>query len=103
MSKKIPWLAAVLNFVIPGAGYVYVGNRVKFGVLLLAGMALMVLGPSPEYVETVDVSPESLASDPGFLVMAVASLLMALGFAYDGYRDAKHHNMQFPAAGNDST
>lgn len=93
-TKKVAWLAALLNFILPGAGYVYVGQRLKFGVLLLAGMVLVTFGPRPEYASQTTIDPSTLATDPGVLVMGVAALLIALGFAYDGYCDAKTYNQQ---------
>lgn len=92
MKKKHAWLAAVLNFLVPGAGYLYVGSRVRFGVLLIAGMALMTFGPQPEYVSDIEIDYSVAAQDPGFIVLSIAAVMVAGGFAYDAYLDAKQHN-----------
>ena len=38
MKKKNPWLAAILNFVLPGYGFAYLGTT----PLVLAGIVLLV-------------------------------------------------------------
>lgn len=90
MNTKHPWLAAILNFVVPGAGYLYAGTRVKFGILLIAAMILVLFGPTPGYTEEVDA--QTLAADPSTIVMGIAGLMVSIGFAYDAYIDVKHHN-----------
>ena len=92
MIRKTPWAAALFNFLVPGAGYVYVGHRLKFGVLLIAGTALTIFGPAPEYASDVPEDISLLINDPGVLVMAIAAFLIAAGFGYDGYTDALEHN-----------
>lgn len=92
MSSKTPWAAALFNFLVPGAGYVYVGNRLKFGVLLIAGTALTIFGPAPEYASDVPEDLSLLVGDPGVLVMAISAFLIAAGFGYDSYMDAVEHN-----------
>ena len=37
MKRKSRGLAALLNFLLPGVGYLYVGRRVGFAVLLFIG------------------------------------------------------------------
>lgn len=90
MNTKHPWLAAVLNFAVPGAGYLYAGTRVKFGILLIAAMILVLFGPAPGYIPEVD--GQTLATDPSTIVMGIAGLMVSIGFAYDAYIDAKHRN-----------
>ena len=106
MMQKTPWAAALFNFLVPGAGYVYVGRRLKFGVLLIAGTALTIFGPAPEYANEAPEDIALLVGDPGVLVMAISALLIAAGFAYDGYNDAVEHNnklAELGAAGDDSS
>ncbi|MBI4174293.1 MAG: hypothetical protein HY517_01500 [Candidatus Aenigmarchaeota archaeon] len=76
MPKKNPWLAAVLNFLLYGLGYIYNGKRVGLGILLL--VADLVMG----FIYMVMLSVE-------LLVFAFPLLLMAVGFAYDGYKEAE--------------
>ncbi len=92
MMQKTPWAAALFNFLVPGAGYVYVGRRLKFGVLLVAGAALTIFGPAPEYANDAPEDIALLVGDPGVVVMAISALIIAAGFAYDGYNDAVEHN-----------
>jgi hypothetical protein len=41
MKKKNPVLAAILNLILPGIGYVYSGKRIGFGIgLILVGSML---------------------------------------------------------------
>lgn len=77
---KKPWLAAVLNFLFYGVGYIYVGRRVLFGVvLLIVGIAETVFWLS---TGTMTMPPEFIAT----------SLAASGAFAYDGYRDAQERN-----------
>lgn len=92
MKKKNPWIAAILNFLVPGTGYLYAGTRVRFGVLLIAAMVLWTFGPTPQYAQDVTVDPQSLLTDSGVIVMAIAGVMIAFGFAYDAYFDVKQHN-----------
>ena len=79
-ESKNPWLAAVLNFIIPGVGYLYVGRRTEFAVILLAGwiISLGVSGSAFAGASTFDAG-----------LIALSELLMMMAFAYDGYMSAK--------------
>lgn len=92
--KKYPWLAAVLNFILPGAGYLYAGTRIRFGILLVAAMILWSFGPTPKYAQDVSIDPHTAANDPGLVVMTIAGVMIAAGFAYDAYIDTKVRNGQ---------
>ncbi len=92
MKKKNPWIAAILNFLVPGTGYLYAGTRVRFGVLLIAAMVLWMFGPTPQYAQDVTVDPQSLVTDPGVIVMTIAGAMIAFGFAYDAYFDVRQYN-----------
>lgn len=76
--KKRPWLAALLNFVIPGVGYLYNGKRKLFGMLLiLVGV-----------VSTTDMVYNNWF--PPFTILGVISLfIMLISFGYDAYQEAK--------------
>lgn len=85
MAKKIghkkPWLAAFLNLIVPGVGYLYLGKRKAFSVLLL--ISLVVFGLA-------------LFSDPGLykgygesLLAGVSGFIVGLAFAVDAYLMAK--------------
>ena len=79
MAKQLkkPWVAAVLNFILYGLGYVYVGKRVGFGIgLLLSGIILywgVSIGDLPA-------------------VVWIDSIILAFLFAYDGYKTAEEVN-----------
>lgn len=74
---KSGWWAAILNFVLPGLGYLYTGRKRQFfsvGLLVSSVIAYF--------------SPTSWRADldaPAVL----SSLLLSLIFAIDGYRDAR--------------
>ena len=74
---KHPWLAAVLNFALPGLGYLYLGSkRNYFSVgLLLAGV--------------VSVFSPALWSSEVDLPLLVGGVIFAAVFAVDAYEDAK--------------
>lgn len=78
--KKNPWVAAGLNIIISGLGYIYVGNRREFGFLLLAGeiMTFFALVQNPVLL--------SLLSSGWILI---ASILWKAALALDGYSDAR--------------
>ncbi len=92
VKRKIPWLAAALNLLIPGAGYIYVGTRLRFGVLLVAAATIVLFAPVSQEAETADVDLEVLTTDPTLITMLVAAVFIAIAFAYDGWCDAKAHN-----------
>ncbi len=78
--KKNPWAAAFLNFVLPGAGYLYLGKRKLFSAFLIVGLIIfgMWTYSSPQM--------EQVYYNVWF---NLSSLLIMLGFAIDAYNDAK--------------
>lgn len=70
---KKPWLAAILNFLLPGLGYVYVGKRSAFGIGLVLTSVLLWWG-----VGIDDMPP----------ITWVDGLITSILLAYDGYNDA---------------
>jgi len=74
-----PWLAALLNLLLPGLGYVYTGKRVGFGVGILFTSLILFYGV-----------PSSAISN----ILWLDSFIMALLFAYDGYRTAEEVNLK---------
>jgi hypothetical protein len=72
-------VAAILNFYIWGLGYLYIGKRRGFGILLLLGFAFPVLD--------LLYPPESLPPLTGIRLVSIAGyLILSLAFAYDAYR-----------------
>lgn len=91
---KYPWLAAALNFVLPGAGYLYLGVRIRFGTLLIAATVLSVFAPTAdELTQTPTPGLSQLLGNPGVTVIMVAGFMVAVAFAYDAYSEAGLLNM----------
>lgn len=76
---KNPWIAALLNFFLMGAGTFYIGRRRALGVgLTLGALALT-------YVElSLQTAAPSL-----FPIMFAAVFVMNTLFALDGYQEAQ--------------
>ncbi|OGI71102.1 hypothetical protein A3B84_03015 [Candidatus Nomurabacteria bacterium RIFCSPHIGHO2_02_FULL_35_13] len=80
---KKPWLACVLNIVLPGVGYIYVGNRVVFGILLFISNLIV-------WTSSVSLSE---FSNSAIGIMVISGIVMIIAFAYDGYKDAQETNL----------
>jgi len=80
-KKKIknPWLSAILNFILPGLGYVYVGKRVGFGIGLVVWGAILLYS-----IATIELHP----------VVWLDAFVMDILFAYDGYKTAEEVNKE---------
>ncbi len=76
-KQKKPWLAAILNFLVAGLGYIYVGKRVGFGVGMIA-VTIIYLGLTWNY----EYPP----------IDWLVGIALALLFAYDGYTTAEEVN-----------
>jgi hypothetical protein len=72
---KLPWLAALLNFILPGFGYLYVWG-IRFHWKSLFGISLIIVQL---------LLWRFTAVNTGDLLMIPFSIV----FAYDAYRDAK--------------
>jgi hypothetical protein len=79
MAKK-PWLAAVLNIILSGTGYLYVGKRKVFGTLLLVGELLGLI-----WVFTDPIALQLVTN----VWVNLAGLLWIIAIAIDAYNDAK--------------
>ena len=79
MAKQLkkPWASAILNFLLPGLGYVYTGKRTAFGIGLLLSSIILYWG-----VSFTDLPP----------VVWVDAFILAILFAYDGYKTAEEVN-----------
>lgn len=78
---KRPWLAALLNVVLSGLGYIYVGKRKTFGILLMISELISLIALSLNYEAAVE-----FASNPWILVSGV---FMIVALAIDAYNEAK--------------
>jgi hypothetical protein len=84
MSKtKKPWLAAVLNLVLNGVGYIYNGKRVVFGVLILISSIISY------FIEGSDIN---ILSSEVKVIAVAAYLIMTIAFTLDAYQEAKEIN-----------
>ena len=81
MTKKYPWVAAVLNFFIPGAGYLYIGKRKIFSYILLAGTIIAFsLG---------FVSGYKKEQNPVPWIYFLAGFAYNTAFGYDAFQESK--------------
>jgi len=83
-TKKDPWLAALLNFIFTGLGYLYVGKRKTFGALLLTSEFLVFA-----WILIDATAREMLTALTSSPLKVLATLLLAVAFALDAYNDAK--------------
>ncbi len=79
--ERHPGIAAVLNFVIWGTGYIYNGNR------LLKGVGLIIFELF-ELMFVVFSGFTQLVHFPG-IIFLLSHLILALILAYDAYKDGK--------------
>jgi hypothetical protein len=80
--KKMPWLAALLNFFLMGLGTAYNGRRIPLGLALTVGAGLLT------YVEQ---NLQAVAPNL-YWVMFGAVFLNNTFLAIDGWREAKAVN-----------
>jgi len=82
-----PWIAAVLNFFLMGAGTLYNGRRKAVGIALTVGAIMLT------YVE---LNLQTAA--PGlYPIMFAAVFIINSLMAYDGYTEAKAISAAAPA------
>lgn len=81
---KKPWLACLLNIIFPGVGYIYVGNRVMFGILFFIS-SLIVFSSS---LSLEDISIKMLG------IIIVSGVFQLIALAYDAYKDAEEVNFR---------
>ncbi len=76
---KEAWIAALLNFLVPGVGYIYAKKRVVFGIIMFLSMVIFSIYSSLLY---------NLYEIPAYLNMFFAAfLILSVGFAYDIYTE----------------
>lgn len=76
---KNPWIAAVLNFVLWGLGYIYIGRRRLFGTLMLISDIMLGI----IYFLFLMV-PQSFLI---LILMEIPFVIISLAFAYDAYKE----------------
>jgi len=85
LKKKKPWLAATLNILISGLGYIYTGKRKIFG-------SLLILMEIDQYI-WIFMNPSILNLAKSFWSISV-NLLFILAVSIDGYNTAKEVNIE---------
>ncbi len=80
--KKNPWIAAVLNFLFCGAGYLYLGRRMGPALLMTVGGTV---------VQVLEISQSPIFRTPmwdlwPFFIGGLVTL--KIGLAIDGYQEA---------------
>lgn len=81
--KKNPIVAAVLNFMLFGAGYLYLGKKTLPAVMIMVG------GTTAQVIEIM-VSPILGNNIPALWPFLLGGLVVTkLGLAVDGYQAAK--------------
>jgi hypothetical protein len=81
--KKNPWVAAVLNFLLCGGGYLYLGRRMLPAVLLTVGGTT---------VQVLEISQSPIFRQPMWNLWPIflGGLVVAkVGLAIDAYREAQ--------------
>ena len=77
---KNPTIAAILNFFLSGAGYLYLGKKRAFGSLVL-------LGSIAAWIHYYLAPPPQNWYD--FSILDVGYFIFGVGFAYDAYTLAR--------------
>ncbi len=80
--RKNPWIAAILNVILSGLGYLYIGTRRTFAVLLI-------ITELASYVFLTTPAGSAIMSEANSLFFNAIAVLYVLAFAIDGYNEAK--------------
>ena len=89
---KNPWIAAVLNFFFPGAGYLYTGRRRALGaVFLLGAIGLTVVEQSAAIFPVLGIDAAGLqtAAPEVYSLLFATVFLMNTAFAVDAWQEAR--------------
>ena len=84
--KKNPWIAAILNLIFFGGGYIYNGKRVGLGMALIVALLLIRYGEIAIYLT-------NLVQDK-WIVLFVGLVVLQFSLATDAYKEAKSINSQ---------
>lgn len=83
-QTKNPWVSAVLNFILPGLGYIY--GRKKRMVFSVGLLVLSIWVAIHDWNEITAILSGKTGITEHFLLFII---LYPLVFAYDAFRDAK--------------
>lgn len=81
---KNPWIAALLNFLLFGGGYIYNGNRRMLGVALVLGWILIRVGEIKIYLTGLVTNH--------WLILFCGLVVLQFSFAADAYKEAREIN-----------
>ncbi len=81
-DERSPGIAAVLNFIIWGTGYIYGGKKLILGIGLLISMLITI-------VPVFYLGPGWYFHTPG-LFFTIAHFIMSILFGVDAYIDMKN-------------
>ncbi len=84
MTKKNRWVAAVLNFLLPGLGYIY--TKKKRMIFAWSLFILSILVAIHDWNEISAIVAGRMSITEHFLLFII---LYPLVFAWDAYKDAK--------------
>ncbi len=86
-TQKNPWIAAILNLVLPGVGYLYVGKKHIFvSIGFLTTNLFWILFATP-------IEIKDLAIVNKYITMFIIALSLIV-FAFDAYKDSVEVNAQ---------
>jgi hypothetical protein len=82
--KKNPWIAAILNLLFFGAGYIYNGKRTGLGYALILSWILIRAGEIPIYLTGLVLNK--------WLILFAGIVVLQFSLAADAYKEAKTLN-----------
>lgn len=82
-KKKNPWIAAILNFIFPGLGYIY--GQKKRMIFSVGLFVLSIWVAIHDWNEITSILSGRMGITEHFLLFII---LYPVVFAYDAYRDA---------------
>lgn len=84
LKRKKPWLAAILNIIILGLGYIYIGVKRNFAILLIIGVILSFF---------VKFDLMNLPTKDIVLFLSIG-IIFSIAFGYDAYQEAIKYNLK---------
>ena len=84
--KKNPWIAAILNLIFFGGGYIYNGKRVGLGIAMVIGLLLVRYGEITIYLTNLVFEK--------WIVLFSGLVFIQISLAVDAYRESKIINAQ---------
>ena len=88
-KSKNKWLAAILNFLLPGLGYWYVGKKKLF--VSVGFFALSIWVAVHDWNEITNILAGKIKMTEHFLLFII---LYPIVFAYDAFEDAQDMNLK---------